>query len=142
MGTLNVLLTFSNCSDGQGNEGDGRHEEEGHLSKDRRSPSLRREDQQYQGWLDRFWSDKEQERKDREQEEICAEQEELLDDCRSEGKEGIEGQGLRRNQEGLRALQEGKGVPVKMPVTASAWGVGISTPFERYSLNCIEVEHR
>merc|ERR1711924_2446 len=30
------------------------------------------------------------------------------------------------------ALQEGKGVPVKMLVRASAQGVGMSTPFERY----------
>merc|ERR1711865_42301 len=134
--TLNVLLTFSNCSDGQGHEGDGR------LSKDRRSPSLRREDQQDQGWLDCVFFDKEQERKGREQEAVRARQEERLDDCRSEGKEGTEDQGLRRNQEGLRALQEGKGALLKMPVTASAQGVGISTPFERYSLNCIEVEHR
>merc|ERR1711865_117226 len=101
MGTLNVLLTFSNCSDGQGNEGDGRHEEEGHLSKDRRSPSLRREDQQDQGWLDRIFFDKEQERQGREQEALRAFQEEHLDGCCSEGKEGTENQGLRRNQEGL-----------------------------------------
>merc|ERR1712166_768001 len=121
--------------------GDEGYEEEGHLSKDCRSPSLRRQDQQDQGGLDCVFFDKEQDRKDREQEAVRARQEELLDDCRSEGKEGTEDQGLRRNQEGLRALQEGKGVPMKMPVTASAQGVGISTPFERYSLNCIEVEH-
>merc|ERR1711935_794552 len=100
----------------EGNESHGRHEgdegyeEEGHLSKDRSSPSLRRQDHQDQGWLDCVFFDQEQVRKDREQEAVPARQEERLDDCRPEGKEGPEDQGLRRNQEGLRALQEGKGI--------------------------------
>merc|ERR1719321_657591 len=82
-------------------------------------------------WLDCIVLDQEQIWKDREQEEILYFQEELLDDCLLEGKEGSEDQGLRRNQEGLRALQEGQGVLLKMLVMASARGVGMSTPFER-----------
>merc|ERR1712072_707135 len=84
-------------------------------------------------WLDCLCIDEEQVRQDREQEEINLCQEERLDDCCLKGKEGTETQGLRRNQEGLRALQEGQGVLLKMLVTASAQGVGISTPFERSS---------
>merc|ERR1719310_162643 len=52
----------------------------------------------------------------------------------NQGKEGVGPQGLRRNQEGLRSLQEGQGaLPVNIHehVEASAQGVGMSTPFER-----------
>merc|ERR1711988_646305 len=141
---LEIALTFSTSSNGQGyegNESDGRHEgDEGHEEKGCEQdwkgphgqshgvPRIQGEDS---GWLDCISLDQEQIWKDREQEEICCFQEELLDDCLLEGKEGSEDQGLRRNQEGLRALQEGQGVLLKMLVMASARGVGMSTPFER-----------
>merc|ERR1712046_14654 len=76
---------------------------------------------------------------DREQEGISACQEEQLhqglDDCRPKGQESTGPEGLRRDQEGLRILQEGQGtlpeVSVHEPAEASARGVGMSTPFER-----------
>merc|ERR1712167_79751 len=90
-------------------------------------------------WLDCHFLDQEQVRQDCEQEVFREGQEKYLDDRCAEGKEGTEGQGLRRNQEGLRALQEGQGVLLKMLAIASAQGVGMSTPFERCSVDCIEV---
>merc|ERR1711904_133004 len=154
--TLRLLLTSSTSSNGQGHEGnesDGCHEgDEGHEEKvceqDRKGPhgqshGVPRVQGEDSWWLDRLCLDEEQVRQDREQEEICHFQEKHLDDCCPEGKEGTETQGLRRNQEGLRTLQEGQGVLLKMLVTASAQGVGISTPFERSSPDRIEVvEHR
>merc|ERR1711862_602586 len=89
-------------------------------------------------WFDCLLFDEEQVRQGREQKVFCQGQEEHLDDCCPEGKEGTEDQRLRRYQEGHRPLQEGKGVLLKMLATASAQGVEISMPFERYSLNCIE----
>merc|ERR1712193_480055 len=120
---LETTLTCSTSSNGQGYEG---HEEKG-CEQDRKGPHgqshgvprIQGEDSR---WLDCFVLD---------QEEILYFQEELLDDCLLEDKEGSEDQGLRRNQEGLRALQEGQGVLLKMLVMASARGVGMSTPFER-----------
>merc|ERR1712118_493983 len=86
---LETTLTFSTSSNGQSHG----------------VPRIQGEDS---GWLDCIGLDQEQIWKDREQEEILYFQEELLDDCLLEGKEGSEDQRLRRNQEGLRALQEGK----------------------------------
>merc|ERR1719329_1503044 len=60
----------------ESHEGNGRHEshacyeEEGHLSKNRCSPSLRRKDRQDQGWLDCRFLDQEQAWTRREQEEV------------------------------------------------------------------------
>merc|ERR1712118_223187 len=119
-----------------GNESDGRHEgDEGHEEKvceqDRKGPHGQSDGVPRVQGEDSWWLDR-----------LCL-HEEHLDHCCPEGKEGTETQGLRRNQEGLRALQEGQGVLLKMLVTASAQGVGISTPFERSSPDSIEVvEHR
>merc|ERR1712118_151758 len=85
-------------------------------------------------WLDRDFFDEEQVWQDREQEEVCLCQEEHLDCCHPEGPEGFGPEGLRRNQEGLRALQEGQGtlsVSIHEHAEASAKGVGMSTPLER-----------
>merc|ERR1719456_1688848 len=60
-------------------------------------------------WNDCFFPDQEQAWQDREQEEVRLWQEESLDCRRDQGKEGIGSQGIRRNQEGLRSLQEGQG---------------------------------
>merc|ERR1711976_366791 len=154
--TSRLLLTCSTSSNGQGyegNESDGRHEgDEGHEEKvceqDCKGPLcqslgvswVQGEDS---GWPLCFLLDEEQVRQGCEQEAILEGQEELLDDCRPEGQEGTEDHRLRRSQEGLRALQEGQGVLLKMLVMASARGVGMSTPFEPYSFDSIEVvEHR
>merc|ERR1711985_53841 len=133
--TLRLLLTSSTSSNGQGHEGDEDHEEKvceqdckGPHGQSLGVPWNQGEDS---GWHDRFLFDEEQERQGREQEAIRDGQEELLDDCLPEGKEGTEDHWLRPNQEGLRALQEGQGVLLKMLVMASARGVGMSTPFER-----------
>merc|ERR1711977_488361 len=127
------LLLTSDCSNGQGyegNEGDGRHEgDEGHEEKVSERHCKGPHGQSY--GLPRVQG------QDREQEGFRKGQEECLDDCRAEGKEGTEDQGLRRNQEGLRALQEGQGVLLKMLVEASAQGVGMSTPLECRSFDCI-----
>merc|ERR1712182_33348 len=106
----------------EGDEGHGRHEgHEGHEGEDR---------ERYDSCL----LDQEQERQDREQEKVGVWQEERLDCCCHQGKEGIGSQGLCRNQEGLRSLQEGQGaLPMNMHehAKASAQGVGMSTPLER-----------
>merc|ERR1711904_51560 len=124
--TSRLLLTCSTSSNGQGHEGnesDGRHEgDEGHEEKVR--------EQDCKGPLCQSLG-------------VSWVQGEVLDDCRPEGQEGTEDHRLRRSQEGLRALQEGQGVLLKMLVMASAQGVGMSTPFERSSPDRIEVvEHR
>merc|ERR1712093_438709 len=109
--------SYPDCSDGQshegneGHEGHGRHEgDEGHeeeggeqdckgpLRQSYGAPRIQGEDCR---WLDRIFFDKEQAWQGCEQEAISAGQEEPLDDCCSEGKEGIENQGLLCSQEGL-----------------------------------------
>merc|ERR1711985_173181 len=126
---------------GQGNEGDEGHE--GHEEEDREQdrqgqngkgiglPWIQGENR---GWYDCRLFDQEQERQDREQENVSVWQEECLDFRCDEGKEGIGPQGLRRNQEGLRSLQEGQGaLSVNIHEYArlhSAQDVGMSTPFE------------
>merc|ERR1719335_1209296 len=132
---------------GQGNEGDEGHgSHEGHESHEEEDREQDRQGQngkgiglpwfqgEDRGWYDCRLFDQEQERQDREQEKVSVWQEECLDFRCDEGKEGIGPQGLRRNQEGLCSLQEGQGalsVNIHEHASASAQGVGMSTPFER-----------
>merc|ERR1711869_185982 len=139
--TLRLLLTSSTSSNGQGHEGKVCEQDcKGPHGQSLGVSWIQGEDS---GWHDCILFDEEQERQGREQEAIRDGQEELLDDCCSEGKEGTEGHRLRRNQEGLRALQEGQGVLLKMLVMASQLGAwGCLRPLSAVSFDSIEVvEH-
>merc|ERR1712138_208742 len=68
------------------------------------------------GWPDSQGPHQEQGWQDCQQEDECSWQIEHMDYCREEGARCLEGQGLRRHQEGHASLQEGTGV---LPVSAA-----------------------